>query len=135
MTQTNATASDRPSQDHSRHWIYVAAPSVREFESSDRTGKWCIFRSSDEIDQAWERIVGLAAAEKILCAKVSTAFGSRHFDSHVICVYTNDWHDADDLLSTRMLLREVGFVEELGYKRDVDTARRVYGPQEWFMWA
>jgi len=113
----------------------VAAPSVRSFESTDRTGKWCIFRSPDEVDQAWERIRGLASAGEILCAKVSTAYSQQSFDSHVICVYTEDWQDTEDLLAVRQSLREAGFVEELGYKRDIDTARRIYGPEEWFKWA
>jgi hypothetical protein len=71
----------------------------------------------------------------LLCAKVSTAYSQQSFDSHVICVYTEDWQDTEDLLAVRQSLREAGFVEELGYKRDIDTARRIYGPEEWFKWA
>jgi hypothetical protein len=31
------------------------------------------------------------------------------------------------------MLRSLGFVEELGYKRDIDTLNRVYGPDEWYL--
>ncbi|MCY1282091.1 hypothetical protein D9M68_358930 [compost metagenome] len=99
-----------------------------------RTGKWCIFRSTDQVDHAGETIRGLAAENKIVCAKVSTAFGRWYFDSHVICVYTKDWTNNEDLLATRKTLHEAGFVEELGYKRDIEMTQRIYGPHEWFKW-
>lgn len=46
-------ASDLPSQDLSRAWHYTAAPSVNSFDCGVSTGKWCIFRGADEIDDAW----------------------------------------------------------------------------------
>jgi hypothetical protein len=32
-----------------------------------------------------------------------------------------------------MFLRALGYVDELGYKRDIDTLRRLYGPDEWYL--
>lgn len=124
---------DRPSQDNKNVWLQAAAPSLRSFESNERTGKWCIFRSEYEIDQAWATVKELAATEKLLLAKVSTAIGCRYHDGHVICIYTLDWSDHADLMTVRQILRAAGFTEELGYKRDIDTARRIYGSREWFV--
>jgi hypothetical protein len=124
---------DRPSQDENNVWLHAAAPTLRSFESNERTGKWCIFRSEHEIDQSWATIKALATEEKILLAKVSTAIGRRYHDGHVICVYTLDWNDYADVMTVREVLRAAGFTDELGYKRDVDTTRRIYGPQEWYL--
>lgn len=39
LSMKDLKVSDLPSQDHSRHWMYVAAPSVQSFESNERNGK------------------------------------------------------------------------------------------------
>lgn len=124
---------ERPSQDEINVWLDTAAPSLRFFSSNFDTGKWCIFRSAEEIDEAWATVKALAAAEKILCAKVSTAIGRRYHEGHVICIYTADWNDQADLMTVRGVLRDAGFTEELGYKRDCDTIKRVYGAEEWYV--
>ncbi|WP_454737163.1 putative phosphothreonine lyase domain-containing protein [Cupriavidus necator] len=124
---------DRPSLNEKEVWLHVAAPSLKSFESNESTGKWCIFRSEHEIDQSWATVKDLAAAEKILLAKVSTAIGRRYHDGHVICIYTLDWNNHADLMTVREVLRAAGFTEEMGYKRDVDTTRRIYGPNEWYV--
>ncbi len=56
-----------------------------------------------------------------MCAKMSIALRSMSRDGHVICVYTRDWVDRQDLMRAREVLRSLGFVKELGYKRDIDT--------------
>ncbi|MNY52211.1 hypothetical protein D3C86_1878600 [compost metagenome] len=75
----------------------------------------------------------LAETGQILCAKVSTAMGRIRHHNHVICIYTDDWRNRDALLTTRYVLRSAGFYEELGYKRDCDTAHQLYGPEEWWL--
>nr|WP_233528268.1 hypothetical protein [Cupriavidus sp. P-10] len=76
---------------------------------------------------------GLAADEKILLAKVSSAIGRRYHDGHVICIFTLDWNDQADLMIVRQVLRDAGFTAEMDYKRDVDTTLRIYGPNEWYL--
>lgn len=39
----------------------------------------------------------------------------------------------DALMTVREVLRAAGFTEELGYKRDVDTNGRIYGPDKWYV--
>lgn len=36
-------------------------------------------------------------------------------------------------MRTREVLRSLGFVEELCYKRDIDTSNRVHGIGEWHL--
>ncbi|MGF6568651.1 hypothetical protein ABH945_000727 [Paraburkholderia sp. GAS333] len=125
--------SDNPSEDFSRSWQMRKSPSCGAIFSGPITGKWCVFVPSSDVDLAWARIKGAVEADELLFAKVSTALRSKTRDGHVICVYTRDWNDTQELMRTREVLRSLGFVEELGYKRDVDTLNRVYGPDEWFL--
>lgn len=125
--------SHLPSKDKSQAYMYAIAPGV-SFKSGGLTGKWCIFASPDRVDTAWEAVKSAVAAGKLLCAKVSTAYARGQRAQHVICVYTRNWEDVPDMLATRTVLCELGFDEELGYKRDIETRDRVYGgPNEWYI--
>ncbi|WP_371826753.1 putative phosphothreonine lyase domain-containg protein [Caballeronia sp. SBC1] len=125
--------SERPSEDFSRSWQMRKSPSCSIIRSGPTTGKWCIFVTSADVDLAWTKIRGAVEADELLFAKVSTALRSQRRDGHVICVYTRDWTDRQDLLHIREVLRSLGFAEELGYKRDIDTLNRNYGPDEWYV--
>lgn len=125
--------SESPSQDFSRSWQMRKSPSCGISRLGPTMGKWCIFAPSSEVDQAWSKIKDAVDGDKLLFAKVSTALRSMGRDGHVICVYTRDWTDKQDLLRIREVLRSLGFVEELGYKRDVDTENGIYGPDEWYL--
>ncbi|CAD6543376.1 hypothetical protein LMG28140_03911 [Paraburkholderia metrosideri] len=125
--------SEIPSEDFSRSWHIRQSPSFDEFPSGDRTGKWCIFAPNVDVDSAWAKIKSAVDSDNLFCAKVSTGLRSLRRDGHVICVYTRDWEDRQDIFRVREILRSLGFVEELGYKRDIDTLNGVYGPGEWYL--
>ncbi|MFM0402587.1 putative phosphothreonine lyase domain-containing protein [Paraburkholderia aspalathi] len=93
------------------------SPSCGIIRSGPTTGKWCIFAPSSDVDQAWAKIKCAVEGDNLLFAKVSTALRSMGRDGHVICVYTQDWTDKQDLLHVREVLRSLGFIGELGYKR------------------
>lgn len=122
--------TEQPSTDLSRPW-HVAAGPAGHFKSNERSGKWCIFRTRADIDDAWSCIKSAVAAGHLLQAKVSTAL-NRGNRPHVICVYTADYADTPAREAAREQLRALGFTEELGYKRDADTRAGIYGPDEWF---
>lgn len=88
-----------------------------------------------DVDEEWSRISDAIESNQLMCAKVSTALRSMGRDGHVICVYTRDWADRQDLMRAREVLRSLGFVKELGYKRDIDTRSGKYGPDEWHLHA
>lgn len=112
-----------PSTNTLHHWLLQEAPE-KLFESSDSSGKWCIFRSPDTVDEAWRVVARLVIAEKLVAAKVSTmkSLVIGGYDLHVICVYTQNWRDEQEVQRVREVLRAAGFNERLQYKRDADTA-------------
>jgi len=125
--------SEKPSEDLSCNWHYRKSPSYNGFVSTDATGKWCIFVSPADVDQEWNKISGAIESNQLMCAEVSTALRSMGRDGHVICVYTRDWADRQDVMRVREVLQSLGFVKELGYKRDIDTRNRIYGTGEWYL--
>ncbi|ORC47430.1 hypothetical protein B2G74_20050 [Burkholderia sp. A27] len=125
--------SDKPSEDLSCNWHYKKSPSYNDFVPTDATGKWCIFVSPTDVDEEWNKIRDAIENDQLTCAKVSTALRSMGRDGHVICVYTRDWADRQDLMRAREVLQSLGFAKELGYKRDIDTRNRIYGSGEWYL--
>jgi hypothetical protein len=129
-------ASDLPSEDCSRDWHVVLAPSLKQFRSTEKTGKWCVFASGPDVDSAWAKVRAAVTADRLVAAKVSTRLRRGDRNNHVICVYTRDWTDSEELKASREVLRELGFAQELGYKRDLETRKRLYGSDvEWYCWA
>jgi Domain of unknown function (DUF1917) len=114
----------RPSTITNRPWIYAASPAERLAEWEDGSaGKWCVFRRNDAIDEAWLVVRRAFEVGRLPLAKVSTWSTSQwHGDKHVICVYSRDWRDDVAIAAARGVLRELGFTEELGYKRDSETS-------------
>jgi hypothetical protein len=104
------------------------------FGSTEDTGKWCLFRPTDQIDELWRKVRTAIRGGSLLAGMVSTAKRAQfHKGSYVICVFTPDWRDREEVMRVRGLLREIGVTEELGYKRDIETANGVYkGPEEWY---
>jgi len=126
--------SDKPSEDMSRHWQYRKSPSFDEDALYRNAGKWCLYVPPAEIDATWQLICKAIAADRLFCAKVATAFHAMPYDTHLICVYTSDWNEQEDVMRAREVLRELGFTEELGYKRDEDTRAGKYGgTDEWYL--
>jgi hypothetical protein len=119
---TDASVNLYPSTTLHERWVFLSCPG-QVFESTDLSGKWCIFRNADGIDSAWTQVVALVAAGALRAAKVSTRMSIARggYDRHVICVYTRDWRNQAEVQQARQVLRGVGFSERLGYKRDSDT--------------
>ena len=70
-------------------------------------------------------IKGILGAE----AKVSTAKTnplSSNKKIHVICVYTDDWKNRDDVMRVRDELRKLGIKQKILYKADIDTLKEKY---------
>jgi len=51
--------------------------------------------------------------------------------NHVICVYTKNYLDVDDVKRVREGLRRVGFTKKLKYKPDAFTYCDVYAKNKW----
>lgn len=88
-------------------------------------GKWLIRRSRSEIDIAWKTVAKEVYHGKLgSLAKVSTPReGERQ---HVICVYTDNYFDLEDVMRVRERLRELRFTGKLCYKPDIYTYLGIY---------
>ena len=87
-----------------------------------RSGKWLIFLSPETIDKYWLLIQqAVKNGELGDSAKVSTLYGRGTKKLHVICVYTYDYADKEDVFRIREKLRDLGIKKPISYKADVDT--------------
>lgn len=122
-----------PSKTTGVHWIILDAPGAEGSGLGDeRAGKWLIFVPEDEVDAAWKKVRDETRKGTLgISAKVSTAKpnpDSRDWRA-VIYVYTRDWADEADVMRVRERLRDLGFTERIGYKRNIETYRGEYSKE------
>jgi len=114
-----------PSKTAQMYWIVLDAPgSAPEAIEDENAGKWLIFQEPDLADSAWKKVRDATVALELgISAKVSTAKPNpdSRDNRKVIYVYTKDWADEADVMRVREKLRELGFVDRIGYKRNIET--------------
>lgn len=119
-----------PTRTTQTYWIVLDALQGRPDAVDDElAGKWLIFLEKNQVDRAWQRVRDLTAEGTLgISAKVSTAKPNpdARDDRFVIYVYTPDWQDEVDVMQVREELRRAGFVDRLGYKRNLETFRGEY---------
>lgn len=127
-----ALDSDNPIENEFRFWINYTK---NGFKSNSESGKWCIFSSESTIESKWSKIKKLIDDDKIIHAKVSTKryLPMSRAKKYIICVYTKNFNDVEDLNKTREALRTVGLNRPLNYKRDIDTMNGIYGKNEYYL--
>lgn len=122
-----------PSKTTRMYWIVQDAPgpSGRGLDD-EQVGKWLIFVPADEVDEAWRKVRDETARGMLgISAKVSTAKPNpdSRDERAVIYVYTRDWADEADVMRVRERLRDLGFTERIGYKRNIETYRGEYSEE------
>jgi len=114
-----------PSKTTQMYWIVQDAPgSAPEAIEDEHAGKWLIFQDPDVADDAWKKVRDATVALDLgISAKVSTAKPNpdSRDSRRVIYVYTRDWADEPDVMRVRENLRKIGFVDRIGYKRNLET--------------
>jgi len=114
-----------PSKTTQMYWIVLDAPgSPPEAIEDVNAGKWLIFQEPDQIDGAWKKIRNATVSGELgISAKVSTAKPNpdSRDNRKVIYVYTRDWSLEEDVMKVREKLRELGFIDRIGYKRNIET--------------
>lgn len=114
-----------PSKTTQMYWIVLDAPgSAPEAIEDENAGKWLIFQEPDVADAAWVTVRNATAAMELgISAKVSTAKPNpdSRDNRRVIYIYTKDWADEADVMRVREKLRGLGFVDRIGYKRNIET--------------
>ncbi len=113
------------------YWKYAYAPGSN-FSSSLKSGKWRIRVKPCKVNETWHKVKMACLEGKFITAKVATArtVKARGDDNYLICIYTDDYEDLDNLRQVRDALREIGFIEAVKYKKDIDTMNGVFGDGE-----
>ncbi|WP_292370570.1 putative phosphothreonine lyase domain-containg protein [Methanoregula sp. UBA64] len=114
-----------PSRTTQMYWIVQDAPgSAPEAIEDEHAGKWLIFQEPDAADDAWKKVRDATVSLSLgISAKVSTAKPNpdSRDNRRVIYVYTKDWADEADVMRVREHLKSLGFVDRIGYKRNLET--------------
>ncbi|KAF8174399.1 translation initiation factor eIF 4e-like domain-containing protein [Pholiota molesta] len=92
-------------------------------------GKWMVFQESGKIDVLWGKVLYHVCTERQKgLAKVSTW---KEGEKHVICVYVDDYTDAEEVGALRKALRKVGVKWKIGFKPDAYTHLNIYKDNPW----
>jgi hypothetical protein len=114
-----------PTKTTQMYWIVQDAPgSAPESIDDVNAGKWLIFQEPDQVDTVWKKVRDATVALELgISAKVSTSKPNpdSRDNRKVVYVYTKDWADEPDVMRVREKLRELGFVDRIGYKRNIET--------------
>jgi Domain of unknown function (DUF1917) len=126
-----------PSEVTDDYWIFAEAPHTgalaRQRCDGDEitTGKWLVFVPTPEIDAWWQTIqIETEAGRLGHAAKAATACPNPNAQSdrvRLICVYTCDFEDHDDVRRVLTALRQLGVRWRLSYKTDQATHDARYG--------
>lgn len=83
-----------------------------------RCGKWMFFPEPSYVDDVWEVIARATAANELgVAAKVAPMppdYEGRAASARLVCVYTRDFRDKDDIARVLNRLRELELVKRQG---------------------
>ncbi|KAF9463752.1 hypothetical protein BDZ94DRAFT_587747 [Collybia nuda] len=92
-------------------------------------GKWMLYSDSKRIDELWGKVVKMVCSDlKKGTTKVSP---KQEGDSHVICVYVEDYTNMAEVDAMREALRAAGVFWRIGFKPDVYTHLGIYARNQW----
>ena len=116
--------------------LYAAAK-----EKGCTSGKWMLFPMADDVNRSWSLVATATAAGELgHAAKVATDDGSGNVTPRLICIYTEDFSDKEDVKRVVGRLVEMGLVngkgpmgEEKGiyYKADAFTHLGIESRNDW----
>jgi len=118
-----------PSTNTTDAWIHAKGVGEGFYQDGQTyVGKWLIFVSHEDIDVVWERIRKATESGQLgIASKASTSRPSGYKSTdHVICVYTCDFRDKDNVGKVLKELRELGIKGRVYYKTDQATLTGVY---------
>ena len=128
LMQTN------PSQVTNEYWLFANRKQGTYPSHSKNGGKWLIFVPIERVDNVWSKIELATKAGRLgEQSKVATAKDNSNATSSsakVICVYTYDWTDEEDVMRIRQELRQLGITRKIPYKADEDTDSGKYATNQ-----
>ncbi len=120
----------KPSEVTDRYWLLAHCKSARYPKPTARSGKWLVFVDKKDVDEVWAKIKKAVEGGKLGSeAKVATAKpnpNATNPNDKVICVYTYDYANEEDVKRIREELRKVGITNRIPYKSDEDTLSGKY---------
>lgn len=122
-----------PSTTTCKYWLWVHSLVDNNYPNhTKKGGKWLIFVDKDSVDEVWSTVKEytergfLGKSSKVSTAKFGETKLVNSKDSFVICVYTYDSDDVDDVMDLREMLYTIGFKKKLRYKTDEATLNGNY---------
>jgi len=116
---------NNPSQVIDEYWLFAKRKQGEYPPHSENGGKWLVFIPIAQIDNAWSKIKSATETGRLGdLSKVATAKpnpNATNPNTKVICVYTYDWTDKEDVMRIRQELRQLGITWKVSYKTDEDT--------------
>lgn len=106
-------------------WIYAFHDKDGYPRDTERSGKWLVFAPATNIDTTWtqfKKALHQGSFGRVM--KVATRARLDRYDNvmkHVICVYTYDYEDIQDIKRVRQALRSLGVTWKISYKDDETT--------------
>ncbi|KAL2194581.1 hypothetical protein P885DRAFT_80269 [Corynascus similis CBS 632.67] len=97
-------------------------------------GKWMLFPEPGYVNEVWAKIANATANGELgIAAKVDTRV--RANKERLVCVYTQDFRDKDDVARVLNRMRELELVmpggKQIYYKSDAWTELGIYGGNHW----
>ena len=122
---------DKPSSVTDRYWLFADRKKDHYPKPTSRSGKWLVFVNVKDVDEVWEKIRkatedGLLGFDsKVATAKLNP--NASNSNQKVVCVYTYDWKDEEDVRKISEELTKLGITNKIPYKADIDTLAGKYG--------
>lgn len=119
-----------PSKATNVYWLYARRKNGKYPQATTRSGKWLIFVSLEYVDAVWMKVKyatengRLGSESKVATVKHNPLAEKRK--QKVICVYTYDWADQEDVKRIRRELKMLGVIWKIPYKTDHDTSSGRY---------
>jgi molybdopterin-guanine dinucleotide biosynthesis protein A len=81
-----------------------------------RSGKWMLFCSADTVNETWDIVARATAVNQLgVAAKVATSWNDKgQRTEQLICVYTADFADTNDVKRVALELKQLGLVHARG---------------------
>jgi len=87
-------------------------------EKGCTAGKWMLFPLPDSVNRIWRLVAdGTASGELGMAAKVATDDGKGESAARLICIYTEDFSDVEDVKRVLKRLKSMGLLDAAG--RDI----------------
>jgi hypothetical protein len=124
----NTLKNSSPLKTTNQAWISISASEIPTPQNTIEAGKWLIFCDNDKVDDTWIIIAQATYNNQLgFGSKVSTSMIPN--DKKVICVYTNNADDEDDIMRVRKALRKLGIKQKLPYKTNLATKQGEYASE------